>query len=85
MKGKRAAYIEFLNIYSGETELQLNPTPSKGIIKAAHAWQTYASKRRERLTKRALDILEIYEKARKFDEINKKKTFWQKIKGLVHA
>ena len=35
---------------------------------------------------RALSILNIYEKARKYDQVNKKKSFWEKLKDLFcHA
>lgn len=54
---------------------------TKKVRRAIIIWNNQAYKNQFR---RALAILDIYDKAHKFDELTKKKSFWQKFKELFH-
>lgn len=76
-------YLHYFSIKTGE---DCEPFPYKApdykIVSAISVWNDEARKGRFR---RALYMLDLYDKARKFDEINKKKTLWQRIKAVFNA
>ncbi len=80
-------YIEYLNIKTGLKEdegLSITRTETRpAFIKALNAWDTYTGQKQKRMTARALEVLEVYDAARKYRALQT--SFWLRLKNLFRA